>query len=406
MLHSIFKRAVRDRVILHNPCADTELPKVPPRKVRILTPEDFERLLAEIPDRFRDLVLTDIETGMRWGELVALRPRHVDFLRRVIAIEETVVEVSKKNSPTGERMVFKAYPKDNEFRTLRVSQDLLDTLAARIASMGLDRDDLLFPSTETKGPIPLSRNTFRTKYWLPALERAGIDFPVRVHDLRHAHASWLLAGGAELKTVMDRLGHAQIQTTQKYLHSMPDADDKASPPSPESGTGRGPEPVEGGSVLARTALGLCLYVLAVAGSPSHALAVPVGSAHPAAKASAPSSWGASKGPPRQRPRMEPMHGTHPDRRPTPWPAPRLRPRASSNRSKDQPGHRADIPMVHSSARPRGPFAGEDQQSATSTVSPPLAIRIASQGSTSSSTRTSMTTWRTALQSSTMPTGIH
>ena len=48
-----------------------------------------------------------------------------------------------------------------------------------------------------------------------------------MHDLRHAHASWLLAGGADLKTVMDRLGHAQIQTTQKYLHSLPDADDKA-----------------------------------------------------------------------------------------------------------------------------------------------------------------------------------
>jgi integrase len=46
-------------------------------------------------------------------------------------------------------------------------------------------------------------------------------------DLRHAHASWLLAGGADLKTVMDRLGHAQIQTTQKYLHTLPDADDQA-----------------------------------------------------------------------------------------------------------------------------------------------------------------------------------
>jgi integrase len=219
MLHGIFKRAVRDRVILHNPCADTELPKVPPRKVRILSPEEFERLLAEIPDRFRDLVLTDIETGLRWGELVALRPRHIDFLRRLIAIEETVVEVSKKNSPTGERMVFKAYPKDNEFRTLRVSQGLLDRLAARITTMGLGRDDLLFPSTQAKGPIPLSRNTFRTKYWRPAPQRAGIDFHVRVHDLRHAHASWLLAGGADLKTVMDRLGHAQIQTTQNYLHT-------------------------------------------------------------------------------------------------------------------------------------------------------------------------------------------
>jgi site-specific recombinase XerD len=124
-------------------------------------------------------------------------------------------------------MVFKPYPKDDEFRTLRVSQGLLDVLARRIERMQLGRDDLLFPSTQQRGDIPLSRNTFRTRCWLPALTRAGIDFHVRVHDLRHAHASWLLAGGADLKAVMERLGHAQIQTTQKYLHTLPEADDKA-----------------------------------------------------------------------------------------------------------------------------------------------------------------------------------
>jgi len=55
---------------------------------------------------------------------------------------------------------------------------------------------------------------------------SGVDFHVRVHDLRHAHASWLLAGGSDLKSVMDRMGHAQITTTQKYLHALPDADEK------------------------------------------------------------------------------------------------------------------------------------------------------------------------------------
>jgi integrase len=162
MLHGIFKRAMRDRVILHNPCTDTELPKVPPRKVRILSPEEFERLLAEIPDRFRDLVLTDIETGLRWGELVALRPRHIDFLRRLIAIEETVVEVSKG-------------------RARRPNH--VDGARPRRPAVPLHPD---------QGPIPLSRNTFRTKYWLPAHERAGIDFPVRVHDLAMPtpHGCW------------------------------------------------------------------------------------------------------------------------------------------------------------------------------------------------------------------------
>ena len=124
-------------------------------------------------------------------------------------------------------MIVKDYPKDNEFRTLRVSETLLTRIARRIEKLGLGRDDLIFPSTETASGNPISRNTFRTRVWLPALQRSGIDFHVRVHDLRHAHASWLLAGGADLKTVMERMGHAQIMTAQKYLHTLPDADDKA-----------------------------------------------------------------------------------------------------------------------------------------------------------------------------------
>jgi site-specific recombinase XerD len=74
--------------------------------------------------------------------------------------------------------------------------------------------------------VGLSRNTFRSRIWPPAVEASGIDFRVRIHDLRHAHASWLLAGGADLKGVMDRMGHAQIQTTQKYLHTLPYTDQK------------------------------------------------------------------------------------------------------------------------------------------------------------------------------------
>jgi site-specific recombinase XerD len=50
---------------------------------------------------------------------------------------------------------------------------------------------------------------------------------VRVYDLRHAHASWLLAGGADIQVVKERLGHGSIVTTQKYLHSLPEADDAA-----------------------------------------------------------------------------------------------------------------------------------------------------------------------------------
>ncbi len=222
-LASIFARAVRDRILVHNPCAHTEIPKIIARKSRTLTPEEFDKLINALPAHHHLMVETLIETGMRWGELVALRPRHIDFLRGSLTVEETIIEVAKKHSPTGERYVLKPYPKDNEARTFGVRQDWLTAIAEHLRTRGISRDDLLFA---TRVNTPISRNTFRTRVWLPAVKASGVDFPVRVHDLRHAHASWLLSGGSDLKSVMERMGHSHIQTTQKYLHALPDADQK------------------------------------------------------------------------------------------------------------------------------------------------------------------------------------
>ena len=223
LLSSIFRRACRDRILVHNPCDHTELPKVIARASRTLTPEEFSRLLAAVPAQYQLMVETFIETGMRWGELNALRPRHINFLGRTLTVEETIVETSKKHSPTGERFIVKPYPKSNVPRTFAVRPEWLDAISDHIGSRGIGRDDLLFA---TKVGTSISRNSFRTHVWLPAVKASGVDFNVRVHDLRHAHASWLLAGGSDLKSVMDRMGHAQIQTTQKYLHSLPEADQK------------------------------------------------------------------------------------------------------------------------------------------------------------------------------------
>ena len=120
-------------------------------------------------------------------------------------------------------MLTKPYPKDNEPRTMALPQHLVTQLADWISTRHLGPGDLLFATREG---TPISRNTFRTRIWLPAIKASGVDFDVGVHDLRHAHASWLLAGGSDLKSVMDRMGHAQITTTQKYLHALPDADQK------------------------------------------------------------------------------------------------------------------------------------------------------------------------------------
>lgn len=223
MLSSVFERAQRDQVVTFNPCAHTELPKVIKKRARTLTPVEYETILTALPAQHRLMVETAINTGLRWGELIALKSRHLDLIKRTLTVEETVVEVSIKNSPTGQRMLTKPYPKDNEPRTMGLPLDLLDQLTAHIIDRRLGPDDLLFATREG---TPISRNTFRTRIWLPAVHASGVDFAVRVHDLRHAHASWLLAGGSDLKSVMDRMGHAQITTTQKYLHPMPGADAK------------------------------------------------------------------------------------------------------------------------------------------------------------------------------------
>jgi integrase len=100
-------------------------------------------------------------------------------------------------------MITKPYPKDNEARTMELPPDLVDQLTDWIHERHLGPDVLLFA---TRDGTPISRNTFRTRVWLPAIRASGVDFDVRVHDLRHAHASWLLAGGSDLKSVMDRMG--------------------------------------------------------------------------------------------------------------------------------------------------------------------------------------------------------
>ncbi len=78
---------------------------------------------------------------------------------------------------------------------------------------------------DTDGHIP--RRWFRDHIWQPAVKSAAMNRPVLARDLRHAHASWLLAGGADLQVVKERLGHASIVTTEKYLHTLDGEDETA-----------------------------------------------------------------------------------------------------------------------------------------------------------------------------------
>ena len=233
MLASIFERALVDRVVTFNPCAHTELPKHRQEEQPHPDPAEYDAILAALPAQHRLMVETAINTGVRWGELIALKPRHLDLTTGRLTVEETIVEVSSKHSPTGERMLTKPYPKDNEPRTMALPEDLIDPLADLDHPARLGPDDLLFA---TRQGTPISRNTFRTRVWLPAVAASGVAFDVRVHDLRHAHASWLLAGGSDLKSVMDRMGTPRSPPPRSTCTPSPTPTPRTSPPSTASAT--------------------------------------------------------------------------------------------------------------------------------------------------------------------------
>jgi integrase len=78
---------------------------------------------------------------------------------------------------------------------------------------------------DTDGHLP--RDWWSNHIWHPACKAAQLDPRPTMKDLRHSHASWLLAGGANLEVVRERLGHRSIATTGKYVHTLPTADETA-----------------------------------------------------------------------------------------------------------------------------------------------------------------------------------
>ncbi|WP_433531346.1 tyrosine-type recombinase/integrase [Micromonospora sp. CA-263727] len=300
ILSAIFTTALVDQIIWVHPCKGVKTPAVPKKVRRIITPEQFDDLYAALPDNdMRLLVETDIESGLRYGELTELRVKDLDRTTRLLTVSRVVVELTKQFQIDGNRFVVKEYPKDEEERQLRLSVQIVKKIDAHINENSLKAEDLLFairnpealqepslrlapnpeelgltePNEEgrqyrhgtktayisakckcdhcraafsiyraerraagkdsprqrrtvtTDGHIP--RSWFRQNVWVPARSAAGLDSTVQVKGLRSAHASWLLAGGADIQIVKERLGHGSILTTQKYLGSLPEADDAA-----------------------------------------------------------------------------------------------------------------------------------------------------------------------------------
>jgi integrase len=300
MLSAIFSTAFNDQVIFLHPCKGVKTPPVPRQAFVIITPEQFDTIYDALPDADTQLLIeTDIESGLRWGELTELRTKDIDFRTRILTVSRAVVEVNPKFHPEGRRFWIKEYPKDKESRRFRLSAQIVEKLKIHCDNERLGPNDLLFairnqghvkqrplriaPKSDELGLTPPNDKGrqykhgslsgygagkcrcihckaayaiyrakrraqgkddprkprtldtdghipswwFRNNIWNPAVEKAGLSKGVRVHDLRHAHASWLLAGGADLQVVKERLGHGSISTTERYLHTLPEADETA-----------------------------------------------------------------------------------------------------------------------------------------------------------------------------------
>jgi integrase len=300
VVDAIFKTALNELVVGIHPGHGVEAPAAAVKTKLIVTPEQFDAVYCVIEDEmYRLLVETDIETGLRWGELTELRPRDINLTTGMLTVTRAVVHLSPEIHPEGKRFYVKQYPKDRKHRSLKLPEHLVKKIECYVTENNIGKDDLLFrfvqpprkigllptdlpdpetlgwtepnsrgntyrhgtPSAYSKGqcrcqhcrdavtayrnqrraegkdrpaqgrPVDtdghVSSDWFRANIWYKAIESSGIGLHVTPHGMRHAHASWLLAGGADIQVVKTRLGHGSIITTQGYLHTLPNADETA-----------------------------------------------------------------------------------------------------------------------------------------------------------------------------------
>ena len=196
-----------------------------------LTRGQLDRLVAAIGERYRALVLMAALTGMRWGELIALR---WDDLRLDAPLHDGAVSGPGRlriaraiSDPRRSGRGIEKGPKtDAGIRTIALDQETVDALHAHRELVGGGAVDRVFitPGGSRGHGGMLSSNNF-ARVWKRTLCKAKLDhlWPeyggLRFHDLRHTHATWLIAQRVPMIAVAGRLGHANaVVTMMVYAH--------------------------------------------------------------------------------------------------------------------------------------------------------------------------------------------
>lgn len=229
VLQSVLTQAVKLGLISQNP-ADSKrltLPKVTTPKIEIFSKQAAARMLECLEDeplQFQVLVQLAIMSGCRCGELCALKFSDFDYETCKMTVERSAYKLK------GQPIAIKP-PKDYEVRTITLNPHCIELVKLLQAEkrreaqrLGTAWKDSEWVFTQANGEIinPQTPTVQFSKF----LARHGLEHK-KFHALRHSSATLLLYGGANIKTVQQRLGHADIVTTNKYLHAVQEADEQA-----------------------------------------------------------------------------------------------------------------------------------------------------------------------------------
>ena len=211
-----FDLLVRDGELPTNPALGAAPSLESKPNDQALTVAEYRALLSYVPLHYRPLIETLVRTGSRWGEATALLVGDVnaDPVNPRIRIDKAWTEGDRRGDyKEGAPKTLRGY------RTAAIDEALLASLTPLMAGRG--REEYLF--TTTTGRV-VRHNNFYSRVWAPAvasaLQAGELSFKPRIHDLRHAQATWLLESGVPVGEVARRLGHDAITLMRVYSHVL------------------------------------------------------------------------------------------------------------------------------------------------------------------------------------------
>ncbi|NQV22123.1 MAG: site-specific integrase [Rhodospirillales bacterium] len=219
VLSQALRQAVRWQVLARNPCASVDPPRVPRREMAILDHQQAAQLLKSAEPRPEYVaVLLALTTGMRRGEILALRWSDVDLNGRTLAVRQTLEQTraglnfKQPKTPRSRRAISLASIAVQALHRHRIAQA---TERLRLGPAYIDNDLV----NARPGGSPMNPHGL-TYAFSELAKRNGLS--VRFHDLRHTHISHLLAAGVHPKIASERAGHASVSITMDvYSHLMP-----------------------------------------------------------------------------------------------------------------------------------------------------------------------------------------